>query len=194
MCTAKSPAGTICGLGLSQAVVVKALDNVKALGLPTDFTVDGRTPTSVEGFLFPATYPFDDTTSATDALQQMVSKFTDQARSTNFTARAKALEQSQTRIDDELIVASIAQAEAKFPADMAKVARVILNRIKSQKPLQIDATSSYECKVRGGRPDEMHLQGRPGALQHVQPSRPAADPDLEPGRRGDERGRPSRGW
>jgi UPF0755 protein len=177
VCTAKSPSGTICGLGLSQAVVVKAVNNVKALGLPTDFTVNGRTPTSVEGFLFPATYPFDDTTDATDALQQMVSKFTDEARSTNFTPRAKALGITPY---DELIIASIAQAEAKYPADMAKVARVILNRITSHTPLRIDATSSYECKVQGVDPTKCiyaDVQGAYNTYNHLGlPPTPISNP------------------
>ncbi|WP_375486173.1 endolytic transglycosylase MltG [uncultured Jatrophihabitans sp.] len=145
-CTAGSPSGTVCGLGLPAAQVDKALKNVGALGLPTDFTVNGKVPTSVEGFLFPATYPFDETTSAGSALQQMVGKFTDQARTTRFSAQAKALGLTPYQ---QLIVASIAQAEARFPADMAKVARVILNRIKAARPLQIDATSAYACKVAG---------------------------------------------
>src|SRR6185437_13742118 len=50
---------------------------------------------------------------------------------------------------DALIIASIAQSEARYPDDMAKVARVILNRIAIKKPLQIDATSVYAAKVQG---------------------------------------------
>ncbi len=148
-CTADSPATTVCGLGLSATSVDRALKNVAALGLPTDFTASGRAPTSAEGFLFPATYPFDETTTAESALQQMVGKFTDQARTTRFSAQAAALKLTPYQ---ELIVASIAQAEAKFPADMAKVARVILNRLKAGMPLQIDATSAYECKLAGTDP------------------------------------------
>ena len=145
-CTASSPANTVCGLGLSVASVDAALKNVAALGLPTDFTSSGKAPTSAEGFLYPATYPFDETTTAESALQQMVGKFTDQARTTGFSAEAAALGLTAYQ---QLIVASIAQSEAIFPADMAKVARVILNRIKAGRPLQIDATSSYECKLAG---------------------------------------------
>ncbi len=148
-CTATSPNGTVCGLGLSQASVDRALKNVAALGLPTDFTVAGKAPTSAEGFLYPATYPFDETTTATNALQQMIGKFTDQARATTFSAKAAALGITPYQ---ELIIASIAQSEARFPADMAKVARVILNRIKAGTPLQIDATSAYECKLAGTDP------------------------------------------
>ena len=149
-CTASSPANTVCGLGLSTASVDRALKDVSALGLPTDFTTSGRAPSSAEGFLYPATYPFDETTSAESALQQMIGRFTDQARTTGFSAAAAALGLTPYQ---ELIVASIAQSEAIYPADMAKVARVILNRIKAGRPLQIDATSSYECKVAGTAPD-----------------------------------------
>src|SRR5262249_27055293 len=48
---------------------------------------------------------------------------------------------------EALTVASIAQSEAKFPQDMAKVARVVLNRIDHNRPLQFDSTSSYGCKM-----------------------------------------------
>jgi UPF0755 protein len=145
-CTAKSAATTVCGLGLPAASVDRALKNVAALGSPTDFTAAGKVPTSAEGFLFPATYPFDETTTAQVALQQMVGKFTDQARTTGFSTQAKALGLTPYQ---QLIVASIAQSEARFPADMAKVARVILNRIKAGRALQIDATSAYGCKLTG---------------------------------------------
>ena len=139
-------AGAVCGPGLSKAEVTKALENVQAIGLPTDFTVNGKAPSAVEGFLYPATYYFPAHTSPTTALQQMVTQFTDQARSSNFTARAQALHITPYQ---ELIIASIAQAEAKFPEDYPKVARVILNRLAANRPLQIDATSAYASKLAG---------------------------------------------
>lgn len=145
-CTAGSAASAICGPGLSKAAVSRALRNVRALGLPTDYTVSGKAPSSVEGFLFPARYYFPNETDAASALQQMISKFTDQARATNFTARAKALKITPYQ---ELIIASIAQSEAKFGVDYPKVARVILNRLAVHKPLQVDATSAYAAKLKG---------------------------------------------
>jgi len=140
-----------CGPGLDKAQVLAAIKDVKALGLPTDFLVNGKTPPSAEGFLYPATYFFPAKTSAVEALGQLITNFTDQARSTGFTAAAKA---NGITPYQQLIVASIAQAEAKYPDDMPKVVRVILNRIKASKPLQIDATSSYECKVAGTPADK----------------------------------------
>ena len=133
-----------CGPGLSAASVQRALRDVPALGLPTEYTVAGKAPSSAEGFLFPATYTLSGHTDAAAALQPMVSSFTDAVRSVNFTARAAALHLTPYQA---LIVASIAQAEAKFPADYPKVARVILNRLTAGRPLQIDATSAYAAKL-----------------------------------------------
>jgi UPF0755 protein len=145
-CTANSPADAVCGPGLNASQVTRAFANTRALGLPTDYTVGGRTPTSPEGFLFPATYTVAGTTNPSAVLQQMVNKFTDQARQTNFTAQARALHITPYQ---ELIIASIAEKEAKFPADYARVAQVILNRLAEHQSLQIDATSAYGAKLKG---------------------------------------------
>ncbi|MGI8678665.1 MAG: endolytic transglycosylase MltG [Jatrophihabitans sp.] len=150
-CTSASTTGAGCGLGLSQRDVTKALTDVQALGLPTDYLDNGKQPASVEGFLYPATYTFDDRTSVADGLQQMIGKFTDEARSTKFTARAKALGLTPY---DALIIASIAQGEAKYAADMPMVVRVILNRLKIHRPLQVDATSAYAAKLKGLDPSK----------------------------------------
>lgn len=150
-CTSTATSSGGCGLGLSASEVTKALTDVKAVGIPTDYLDNGGTPVSVEGFLFPATYTFDDETSVTEALQQMVGRFTDQARSTKFTAKAKALALTPY---DALIIASIAQGEAKYAPDMPRVARVILNRLKADRNLQVDATSAYAAKLKGLDPTE----------------------------------------
>lgn len=148
-----------CGPGLDKAAVAAAVKNVKGLGLPTDYLSGGKTPSSVEGFLYPATYYFPAKTTAVEALGQMITNFTDQARSTNFTAAAQA---NHITPYQQLIIASIAQSEAKFPEDMPKVARVILNRIVADRPLQVDATSSYECKLAGTPADKCIYRDVPG--------------------------------
>jgi UPF0755 protein len=130
-------------LGVSQAEVTAAIDDVRTLGLPQGYASGARPPSSVEGFLYPATYSFDPGTKVSDALQQMITQFTDQARSTGFTADARARKISPY---DALIIASIAVKEAKVATDYPKVARVILNRIAAKMPLQIDATSAYAAK------------------------------------------------
>ena len=131
---------------MDPTAVRAALKDVKALGLPTDYLADGKTPTSVEGFLYPATYYFAENTDPADALQQMITEFTDAVRRTDFTTAAQ---KNHITPYEQLIIASIAQSEAKYPEDYGKVARVILNRLAANRPLQVDATSSYECKLAG---------------------------------------------
>jgi UPF0755 protein len=148
-CQGAAASSALCGPGLSAAEVTKAMKDVKALGLPTDYLAGGKTPTSIEGFLYPATYYFPGRTTANEALGQMITNFTDQARQTNFTAAAKA---NHITPYQQLIIASIAQSEAKYPDDYPKVVRVILNRLTAKRPLQVDATSSYACKLAGTDP------------------------------------------
>ena len=128
------------------AKVRAAMADVGALGLPSTYTAQGAALQSVEGFLYPATYAADPGTTVEDMLTQMINKFIEQDRGTGFAAHADALKITPYQA---LIIASIAQSEAKFPEDMGKVARVILNRIAAHQPLQIDATSAYAAKLQG---------------------------------------------
>jgi UPF0755 protein len=148
-CGDNAPKSTVCGPGMDPTAVRNALDDVKALGLPTDYLANGKTPTAVEGFLYPATYYFAEKTDPADALQQMITEFTDAVRRTNFTTAAQS---NHITPYEQLTIASIAQAEAKYPEDFGKVARVILNRLAANMPLQIDATSAYAAKLRGVNP------------------------------------------
>jgi UPF0755 protein len=135
-----------------QAAVDKAIKDASALGFPLGYTSKTGKITSAEGFLYPATYPIDPKGSIVADLQRMLGRFAEHDRETDFAADAKALKLTPY---DALIIASIAQSEAKFPDDMAKVARVILNRIAIKKPLQIDATSVYAAKVLGLDPTKV---------------------------------------
>jgi UPF0755 protein len=139
-------------LGVSLAKVTAAINRVGDLNLPAGYTGAAGAPTSVEGFLYPATYTFDAGTSPTDALTKMISNFIDQDRTSHFAADAKAANLSPY---EALIVASIAEKEAKVAADYPKVARVILNRIAAHMPLQIDATSAYAAKQRNLDPTKV---------------------------------------
>ncbi len=121
-----------------------AAKQVSNLGLP-----DGITATSVEGMLFPATYEFDPNTTASSSLHSMIAKFGAEYASLNMASKASALGLSPYQV---LIIASIAEAEAKFDADRAAVARVIMNRVAIKRPLQVDATSAYAAKLQGNDP------------------------------------------
>jgi UPF0755 protein len=106
----------------------KAVADPAALGLP-DYA-GGK----VEGFLFPATYDFEPDTAPVDMLKQMVER------------AVHALDELQIPADRRLVVvtkASLVQAEASSTEDMAKVARVLENRLADGMPLQLDTTVNY---------------------------------------------------
>jgi UPF0755 protein len=141
-------------LKVAPATVKAAVANVGALGLPTSYPVSGKTPTSAEGFLYPATYSFDPGTKPTDALAEMINAFVDQDRSTGF---AQSAPSHQVTAYQQLVIASMAQSEAKYADDMAKVVRVILNRLAQHKALQIDAATVYGAALRGLAPNKVNF-------------------------------------
>ena len=179
-CGSATGPATLCGPGMDKVAVTKALEDVKALGLPIDYLSNGKTPLSVEGFLYPATYFFPAKTTPTEALGQLISNFTDQARTTKFTAAAKA---NHITPYQQLIIASIAQSEAKFPDDYARVARVLLNRLAAGTPLQVDATSAYAAKLKGLDPTKVIYNEVDGPFNtyrhHGLPPTPISNPGAE---------------
>jgi UPF0755 protein len=138
-------------LGTSNAAVQKAADDVADLA-PGGYEPSAGPLTSLEGFLYPATYTFNPGTNPNDAVQQLISAYTSEDKRIGFATAAVKVGITPYQA---LIIASIAQAEVKFPADAPKVARVILNRIAQGKPLQIDATSAYAAKVQGLDPTKV---------------------------------------
>ncbi len=130
----------------------KAAKDAKGIGLPDD--ADGN----VEGWLFPATYEFDDRTSAEDQIKQMVS------------LTKKTLEDAGVKESDwqrTLTIASIVEGEVNGDADRGKVARVVLNRLEPGPPsyglLQMDSTVHYAEQQRGkaGTTDEQRNSDSP---------------------------------
>ena len=119
---------------LSESTGIPVADFEAAAADPAALGLPAWTNGSVEGFLFPATYDFEPDTPAADILSTMVARaqqaFTD-------------LQIPADRLQVVLTSASIVQAEAASAEDMAKVARVIENRIAIQMPLQFDTTVNY---------------------------------------------------
>ena len=102
--------------------------NPSAFGVPEEF------PT-LEGYLFPATYVFDDGVSAEEILQTMVDRM-NQALAQHGVAEADAF-----RV---LNLASIVQREAGANTDdFGRVSRVFVNRLEAGMMLQSDATVAY---------------------------------------------------
>ena len=112
-----------------------ATENVSKL--PPDFQ-SSQAP-NLEGFLFPATYDFNEDTTSAQLVDDQLAAFDrawDQidmkyARSKNLTPY------------DVLIIASMVEKEVQVPRERPLVAAVIYNRLRRGMPLGIDATVRY---------------------------------------------------
>lgn len=119
--------------GFSANEVSRALVTAK---LPNGFR-------EIEGLLFPAQYSFAKGTTALEAVQAMVDRFTQEPAAEELLLGTQQFKPSQL-----LTIASIIQAEGE-QKDFAKVSRVIYNRLKIGMPLQMDSTVHFVKKLRG---------------------------------------------
>jgi UPF0755 protein len=120
-------AGMVSKAGLTQAEVSAAAQDVSAYGLPAGVT-------TLEGWLFPATYPINPDWSAKQYFQSMVDTMKQHLQA------AGVAEADQEKV---IVFASLVQKEAGLAADYPKVARVFQNRLDIGMPLQSDATVAY---------------------------------------------------
>ncbi|MFE4305869.1 endolytic transglycosylase MltG [Streptomyces sp. NPDC056891] len=122
-------------LGLPEGTTRKAA-TASATALPLPAAAGGNP----EGYLFPATYPVLDATTPEGLLRFMV----DTAGKRFGAARiAEGAQAHGMSVYETVIAASIVQAEADNPEDMAKVARVVHNRLARGMALQMDSTLNY---------------------------------------------------
>ncbi|NII39643.1 UPF0755 protein [Curtobacterium flaccumfaciens] len=120
-------AGMVSKAGLSKADVEAAAKDVSAYGLPSGVT-------TLEGWLFPATYPINPKWTAKQYFQTMVDTMK------KHLTDAGVAEADQERV---IVFASLVQKEAGLAADYPKVARVFQNRLDDGMRLQSDATVAY---------------------------------------------------
>lgn len=131
------------GLTVEQSLPILA----DGLGIPladfeaavADPSVYGVQADSLEGWLFPATYPFEPGVTAQDVIAALV----EQTRSQLARAGVPAGEEHRV-----LTIASIIQREVRVEDEMRKVARVIQNRLDPNNQetfglLQMDSTAQY---------------------------------------------------
>ena len=97
----------------------------------------------IEGLLFPAQYSFPEGTTALEAVQAMVDRFTQEPVAKELLSGTQRFNPSEL-----LTIASIIQAEGETK-DFAKVSRVIYNRLSIGMPLQMDSTVHFVQKLRG---------------------------------------------
>jgi len=98
-----------------------------------------KKPTSLEGFLFPATYPVDPAQPVSELVDYQVRTFQERTAGIDYSAaRKKNLSKY-----DVLIIASLVEREASDARERRLVAGVIENRLRSGMRLDIDATVQY---------------------------------------------------
>ncbi|MDI3404109.1 endolytic transglycosylase MltG [Streptomyces cavernicola] len=128
--------------------VYEAVD--KALGVEKGTTkkvagssglkLPGESGGNPEGYLFPATYPIGGKSTPKSVLAYMVDTANKKFGAGSVTAGA---DRNAVSVYQLVTIASIVQAEADTKKDMAKVARVVYNRLDRGMPLQMDSTLNY---------------------------------------------------
>ncbi len=114
---------------------------------PREFRKDWKL-SSIEGFLFPATYEFTKFTSSGRLVRDQLTAFRRQWRKVDLRyAKSKNLTPY-----DVLIIASMIEKETVVPREQRLVAAVIYNRLRNDMPLGIDATIRYGLDVPGTEP------------------------------------------
>lgn len=112
---------------------VPLADIQAAAAMPSDYTLPADL-TSLDGYLFPATYSFDPGTEPETMILAMVNRM------------ISALDERGVAPEDRhrvLTIASIIEREARLPEDFGRVARVIENRLAQGMPLQMDSTAQF---------------------------------------------------
>ena len=121
-------------LGVSVGDFESLAKDPKDLGLPE------YANNNVEGFLYPATYRFDEGITPKQVLQEMIKRFLQAAQEQQLEATAKA---NGLKPYEVIIIASIIEKEVA-PIDQPKAAQTILNRLAKPMRLQLDSTLNYE--------------------------------------------------
>jgi cell division protein YceG involved in septum cleavage len=112
---------------------------------PTKFGAPRHT-SSLEGFLFPATYDMTPGGPVNRLVEEQLIAFRERFGAHDI-AQARALHVTPYQM---LTVASMIEREAQIPSDRPKIAAVIYNRLREGMPLGIDATIYYAVELRKG--------------------------------------------
>lgn len=116
----------------------------EAAGMPQEIGLPPAAEGDPEGFLFPATYEVQPSTTEVEALRAMTAKYAEVADGLDLEAKAAELGYTPREI---VIMASIIQAEARLPEDFAKVSGVIHNRMDDGTTLNMDSTVAFANDV-----------------------------------------------
>jgi UPF0755 protein len=129
---------------LSSGAYLRATASSK---LPGKLAKDGKRR-SLEGFLFPSTYEFEQRTTSRQLVKQQLQAFQENWKQVDLSyAKSKNLTPY-----DVLIIASLIEKEVIAPEERALVSAVIYNRLHAGMNLGIDATTRYGLHVPGTQP------------------------------------------
>ncbi|MCY8573881.1 endolytic transglycosylase MltG [Bacillus haynesii] len=107
--------------------------------LITDDVLNKNINHPLEGYLYPATYPFYDPETKLDAIIEAMIKQTDQLAE----KYEKQMKDKKMSVHKALTMASLIEEEATEKADRHKISSVFYNRISKNMPLQTDPTVLY---------------------------------------------------
>ncbi len=138
---------------------------------------------SLEGFLFPATYDMYEGAPASQLVSAQLAAFHEDVPARAI-ARARSLHVTPYQL---LTVASMVEREAKIPSDRPKIAAVIYNRLRAGMPLGIDASIYYAVEQARGIPtytgelteEDLHIDSPYNTRTHVGlPPTPISNPGV----------------
>lgn len=137
------PAASSRCISYDQLNEAGASADLGALGVP-DWARDPVSHVPVrdrqlEGLIAAGSWNFDPTRSPTEILHQLVSSSAESYEGTGIQTAGANVGLAPYQM---LIVASLVEREA-LPADFSKVARVVLNRLAVNQPMQFDSTVNY---------------------------------------------------
>jgi UPF0755 protein len=104
---------------------------------------------SVEGYLFPDTYQVVKGVRVDELLGRMVQRFREKIGTPDVVARAQ---ERGLSLHELITLASIVEKEAALAAERPIIARVFLNRLRRDMPLQADPTVAYAVAKEGRAP------------------------------------------
>lgn len=135
--------------------IAPAGDVVRIAGSPRTAWSFGIESESLEGYLFPDTYQVTKGVRVEEILGRMVQRFRDRAATADVVARAR---QRGLSLHQLVTLASIVEKEAALAAERPVIARVFLNRLQRDMPLQADPTVAYALAKEGRPPTRGDLQ------------------------------------
>jgi UPF0755 protein len=136
------------GIGPATEVIRVATDPMMAWNL-------GIEASSLEGYLFPDTYQVTKGTRVEEILSRMVQRFRDRVGTPEVVARAR---QRGFSLHQLVTLASIVEKETALAPERPIIARVFLNRLERDMPLQADPTVAYAMAKEGRPPTRDDLQ------------------------------------